>query len=311
MGNQVQVRKVCVLGSSGYIGSFLCQFLKKDFEIISHSRKKIVDLDFCRNIKNFVNGDITNHQTLDKIIKLKPDIIIYTISLDHFKSEYSLANSIKVSVSPFLYLLETIKEKKLNIDVVYFSTMQVYGRNYNKKIIKESYPKNLNNIYALTHSICEDALISYGQNIKFSILRLSNAFGFPVFPNANVWWPVLNDICKMAKKNFCIKLQSDGSPLRDFISLDNIGLFIKKLITQKSKDNQIINLCSGKTLSILDIAKQVANSAYFKKPISIKKKKSLKKRNYLFKYNNSRMKNYLPKLNFDLQKDIYKFLSKI
>ena len=114
MGNQVQVRKVCVLGSSGYIGSFLCQFLKKDFEIISHSRKKIVDLDFCRNIKNFVNGDITNHKTLDKIIKLKPDIIIYTISLDHFKSEYSLANSIKVSVSPFLYLLETIKEKKLN-----------------------------------------------------------------------------------------------------------------------------------------------------------------------------------------------------
>ena len=105
------MRKVCVIGSSGYIGSFLCQFLKKDFEIISHSRKKITDIDFRQNIKNFVNGDITNQQTLNKIIKLKPDIIIYTISLNHFDSEYSLINSIKVSVSPFLYLLENIKKK--------------------------------------------------------------------------------------------------------------------------------------------------------------------------------------------------------
>lgn len=136
------MKKVCILGSTGYIGSFLCQFLKKDFEIISHSRKKITDPDFCQNIKNFVNGDITNHGTLNKIIKLKPDIIIYTVSLNHFKSEYSLVNSIKVSVSPFLYLLENIKEKKLNTEIVYFSTMQVYGRNYNKKIINEFILKN-------------------------------------------------------------------------------------------------------------------------------------------------------------------------
>jgi len=305
------VKKICILGSSGYIGSFLCQYLKKDFDIISHSKKKIINLNFRKNIKKFVHGDIVNYKTIDNIIKLRPDKIIYTISLNHFDSETCLTNSIRINVLPFLYLIEKIIEKKLNIEIIYFSTMQVYGRDYQVKIINETYPKNLNNIYALTHSICEDALLSQKQRINFSILRLSNAFGMPVFPNKNVWWPVLNDICKMAKKNFCIKLQSDGSPLRDFISLDNIGLFIKKIITQKSKDNEIINLCSGKTLSILDVAKQIANSAYFKKPISIKKKKSLKKRNYLFKYNNSRMKNYLPKLNFDLQKDIYKFLSRI
>jgi nucleoside-diphosphate-sugar epimerase len=53
----------------------------------------------------------------------------------------------------------------------------------------------------------------------------------PVFPEKNVWWPVLNDVCRMAKnKNGVIKLQSDGSPQRDFISLDKIGQFIKKLI---------------------------------------------------------------------------------
>jgi len=305
------VKKICILGSSGYIGSFLCQYLKKDFDIISHSKKKIIDLNFCKNIKNFIHGDIVNYKTIDNIIKLRPDKIIYTISLNHFDSETCLTNSIRINVLPFLYLIEKIIEKKLNIEIIYFSTMQVYGRDYQVKIINETYPKNLNNIYALTHSICEDALLSQKQRINFSILRLSNAFGMPVFPNKNVWWPVLNDICKMAKNNRYIELQSDGSPLRDFISLNLIGSFVKKLIKTENKKNEIINLCSGKTLSILEIAKQVATNPFFKESIPLTKKKSLKKKNITFKYDNFKMKKYLKNININYKKDICDFLSKI
>ena len=305
------MKKICIVGSSGYIGSFLCQYLKRDFNIISHSRKKIINSKFCKNIKNFVHGDIANYKTIDSIIKLKPDKIIYTISLNHFDSESSLSNSIRINVLPFLYLMEKIIEKKLNIEIIYFSTMQVYGREYKTKIVNEMYPKNINNIYALTHSICEDALLSHKQKINFSILRLSNAFGMPVFQNKNVWWPVLNDICKMAKNNGYIELKSDGSALRDFISLNTIGLFIKKLISSKTKKNEIINLCSGKTFSILEISKQVATNSFFKKSIKIIKKKSFKKKVYNFKYDNSKMKEYLGKIDLDYKKDINNFLFKI
>lgn len=305
------MKKICVVGSTGYIGSYLCQYLKKDFEIISCSRKEINNFKFKKNIRHFIYGDITKHEFIDQIIKLKPDTIIYTISLDHFDSEISLINSLKTSVAPFLYLLDKIKEKKLKIKIIYFSTMQVYGREYKKKIITETQPKNLNNIYSLTHSICEDTLVSQKKFFNFNILRLSNAFGVPVFPNKNVWWPVLNDICRMAKKNGAIKLQSDGSPLRDFISLDSIGLFIKKLIKTNNISNEIIHLCSGKTFSILEIAKKVSSNIFFDKPIAVKKKKSLKKITYKFRYNNSKMKKYLHKYNFDIQKEILFFLSRI
>ena len=305
------MKKICILGSGGYIGSFLCQYLKKDFDIISHSKKKIINSEFCKNIKNFIHGDIVNYKTIDKIIKLRPDKIIYSISLNHFDSELSLTNSVRVNVSPFLYLIEEIIKKKLNIEIIYFSTMQVYGRNYRKKIINEQYPKNLNNIYSLTHSICEDALLSQKQKISFSILRLSNAFGMPVFPNKNVWWPVLNDICKMAKNSKFIELQSDGSALRDFISLNLIGSFIKELIKIKNKRNEIINLCSGKTFSILEIAQQVAINPFFKKKLPIIKKKASKKINYYFKYDNCKMKKYLKNFRIDYKNDINNFLSKI
>ena len=305
------MKKICIFGSSGYIGSFLCQYLKKDFNIISHSRKKITNKKFCKNIKNFVYGDILKPKTIDNVIKLKPDKIIYTISLNHFDSEANLQDSIKINVLPFLYLLEKIIKKKLNIEIIYFSTMQVYGREYTSRIINETNPKNLNNIYALTHSICEDALLINKQKIKFSILRLSNSFGMPVFPKNNVWWPVVNDICKMAKKKRFIKLQSDGSPQRDFISLNTIASFIKKLLNNENKKNNIINLCSGKTFTILEIAKKVANNPFFLKSIPIIKKKTSKNKIKKFNYDNRIMKKFLEKNNFNIQEEISNFLEKI
>ena len=115
----------------------------------------------------------------------------------------------------------------------------------------------------------------------------------------------------MAKKNGVIKLQSDGSPLRDFISLDSICQFIKKLIEKKNTVNEIINLCSGKTFSILDVAKKVSNNTFFNKSVPIKKKKGLKKNIYKFKYDNSKMKKYLNKYNLDIEKEIFIFLTRI
>jgi nucleoside-diphosphate-sugar epimerase len=115
----------------------------------------------------------------------------------------------------------------------------------------------------------------------------------------------------MAKNNRYIELQSDGSPLRDFISLNLIGSFVKKLIKTENKKNEIINLCSGKTLSILEIAKQVATNPFFKESIPLAKKKPLKKKNITFKYDNFKMKKYLKNININYKKDICDFLSKI
>jgi UDP-glucose 4-epimerase len=78
------MKKICIFGGSGYIGSFLCQYLKKDFNIICHSKKKITNYQFLKNINSFVYGDITKNKTIDNVIKKKPDKIIYTISSESF-----------------------------------------------------------------------------------------------------------------------------------------------------------------------------------------------------------------------------------
>ena len=190
---------VCVLGSSGYIGSYLATSLKEKFRIIAHSRKKVQDRSFNKNIYKCIHGDLQNQKILEKIVKEKPNIIIYPISFNHFDSEKDLNESIKNNYVPLQNLIQEILKKKTKVKIIYFSTMAVYGRTYKKNIIDENYPKNISNIYTLTHSMCEDLLLNFQDKIQSHSVRLSNSFGMPVLKNLNCWWPVLNSLCKSAK----------------------------------------------------------------------------------------------------------------
>ena len=308
---QVKKLKICVVGSSGYIGSYLSSTLKKEYKVFTHSRKKINDKLFYNKIFGIITGDIKLNSTIKKILECKPDVIIYTISYNHFKSEENIIASIKNNYEPFQNLIKAIVENNIKTKIIYFSTMQVYGREYKKKIVTEKYPKNLENIYALTHSMCEDLMQAYKVSLNYYVLRLSNSFGMPKISGLNCWWPVLNNLCKSAKENKKIIINSDGSPLRDFISLDDISNFIKIIINNNITE-RIINLCSSKTLSIKELAMLIQKNRYFEKkiPIIIKKKSTnLKKKK--FKYSNKIMiKNGFKKIN-TLNKQIETFLSEI
>lgn len=293
--------RVAIVGSSGYLGSFLVQSLKEKFKIISHSRNKIKDKNFKKKIYKEVLGDIKKNKTINDILKQKPDCIIYTISLNHIDSEKNIFRSLKNNFLPFNNLIQKIKKKKRKIKIIYLSTMQVYGREYNQKIINEYYPKNFDNTYALTHSMCEDLLNSHRKTIDFHCLRISNTYGMPVLKNINCWWLVINDFCKSSVKNNKIVINSDGAALRDFVSLETLSKVISKLINTK-KVLPFINVCSGKTFSIKEIAYKISKNSFFKKKVKveIKKKAKFKKKKFLYSTEILRKMSIKPFLDFDL-----------
>lgn len=305
------MKKVLILGSSGYIGSYLVNGLKNKHKVIAHSRKKIINKDFNKGIFKKIHGDIRNKSTLEKIIKSKPECIIYTISSNHFESEKNINTSIKNNFNPLKNLTNLLIRKKIYTKIIYFSTMQVYGRDYKKKLIDEKHKKKISNIYSLTHSMCEDLLLKLNSKLKSHSLRLSNSYGMPVLKNINCWWLVLNDLCRSAKKNGKIIIKSDGTALRDFIALEDILKIVNKLII-KNISSPILNVCSGKTFSIKQIAMKISKNPYFKKKIPIK---ILKKKNNLkikkFKYDTKLIKKIGLKsfVNIDIQ--IKKFLNEI
>ena len=70
---------------------------------------------------------------------------------------------------------------------------------------------------------------------------------------------------KWLKKKKKIVLKSDGTPLRDFISLNDVVKLVAILVRNKRNHKKIINLASGRTYSIIELAKLVVNNKYFKK----------------------------------------------
>jgi UDP-glucose 4-epimerase len=251
--------KICIVGSSSYIGGWLLDyFVNKNYEIVSFYRNEPSDYYKYKNglIKN-IQGDISNKDDIDLILNEQPDFVIYLISLNHIDSEKNIKNSIDNNVTPLLELSNGLSNIANFKKIVYFSTLQVLGKINPGEIIDEDSIASPLNIYGLTHFFCEEGLkliSKYNQNFKFSIIRLANSFGAPKFASCNSLWLVINDFCHSALSKQEIRLKSDGSPQRDFIHLLDVSRGIEKILQDIHFENSIVNISSGTTMTMLELA---------------------------------------------------------
>ncbi len=261
------MKKILITGACGYLGAWLSKYLaEKGYRIFAFVKKKPSDnIEWTSLVDEIIIGDICDEETIAKLTSLNIDVVIHLISLDHHKSENDPNFVSSINVLPTWILLDQFKKCGLN-KFIYFSTIHIYGELYNN-VIKESYNSMPVNTYALTHLLSENICNYYNNitNIDCINLRLSNSYGSPVFSENNCWWLVLNDLCKTAYQEKRIKLISDGSPLRDFIHISDICRATELLIKSKNDfKNNIFNISSGETLSVLELAHAV-KSIYLKR----------------------------------------------
>ncbi|MEG0724817.1 MAG: NAD(P)-dependent oxidoreductase, partial [Mucinivorans sp.] len=102
------------------------------------------------------------------------------------------------------------------------------------------------------------------------VVRLSNSYGAPIFVENNCWWLVVNDLCRMAHKDGQIILQSDGTPVRDFIHGNDVCRAVEAII-RTDNPRMTYNVSSGITLSILELANLVCKvyENRYNRPIKI------------------------------------------
>jgi len=204
---------------------------------------------------DIIIGDIRDESTIHDLIKKNFEVVIHLISLDHHKSENNPNFVSSINVMPTWNLLEHFTKDGLD-KFIYFSTIHVYG-DLLKEIITEDHPLQPISIYGLTHLLSENICNYYNNKTETDCInvRLSNSYGSPVFKENNCWWLVINDLCKMAMENSEIRLQSDGSPQRDFIHGDDVAKAINILINSKENiDDNTFHIASGETLTILELA---------------------------------------------------------
>ena len=142
---------------------------------------------------------------------------------------------------------------------VYLSTAHVYGNPLRGAITEDSCTTNAHP-YAASHRAGEDAVryASSRSALDAVIVRLSNAFGAPAHVDVPCWNLLVNDLCRQAIVSGELALQSAGSAQRDFVPISDVCRAIEFLSCgERDETVQIVNLGSGATQSVLEMAELV------------------------------------------------------
>ena len=255
------MKKVLLIGGSGYIGSRLSKYLAENgYKVFVLCRSIPKNNSWKSLISGFIVGDITKNEVFDKLLDQEFDIAIHLVSLNNLDSEGDPDFVSSVNVLPTWNILRLLTQKGLK-KFIYFSTIHVYG-SLPKTLITEDFITAPKNVYGLTHLLSENICNYFNETTKTDCIsiRLSNGYGSPVLSDIDCWWLVLNDFCKTAYQKGQIIINSDGSPLRDFIHWHDIENALA-LIIKYGKHN-IYHMASGKTVSILELANKVKDVYY-------------------------------------------------
>ena len=260
--------KYIVTGGAGFIGSHLVEALvKKNKKVLildNLSTGRINNIKSFKNKIRFINCDISREGNWMKEFRGKC-IVFHLASLADIVP--SIENPIKYfesNVKGTLNVLNSCRKAKV-LKFVYSASSSCYGipKNYPTKENEKMDPKFP---YALTKKMGEDLIIHWAKvyKIPFISLRLFNVYGTRS-RTAGTYGAMFGVFLaqKLAKKPYTIV--GNGKQTRDFTYVsDVVDAFIKA--SRSNLKNEILNVGSGKTISILEIVNLLkGEKTYIKK----------------------------------------------
>jgi len=147
--------------------------------------------------------------------------------------------------------------------IITISSVNVYDQSEG---VKSETDEIFNNTpYALSKLAMEKAFLrNRDKRVEIVICRVSSSYGVPIFKRLNTTEGLINKFCSEAISRNQIHLKKP-SLTRDFIPVENICVAVEKLIktTLPNKPNEIINICSGQQLSLLQMASLIKSRCKF------------------------------------------------
>ena len=145
------MKKILLIGSTGFIGTYFKNELKKKFIVIDTYQKKKIN--------------VLNSKILNKIITKK---FLFIINLSGQKSQ----NMSKVNIIGNKNIIDILNKKKLNIDYIFFSSTLLYR--YSTKKLNEKSGLQINDRYKKSKYLAEKYIVNFYKS--YFIIRLSNVY---------------------------------------------------------------------------------------------------------------------------------------
>jgi UDP-glucose 4-epimerase len=259
--DRLKNKVIIVTGGAGFIGSHLCD------SIIENYPEHLFILDDFSLGKE---SNIRSLKDLDNVTVLKIDASNY-LEMSRFFENKSIDVSFNLAVVP---LPASLSEPKRTIDIniliastlgellhksmydtlIHVSSSEAYGTSvYDHKPMDESHPTFPTTPYAASKLACDHILLSYHRTfgLDIAIARPFNAYG--PRQNEGSYAGVIPLTLSRIFRNEPPVIHGDGLQTRDYTYVKDIADAIPRLYEVCSTRGKVINLASGKEVTIKEL----------------------------------------------------------
>lgn len=245
-------------GGAGFIGSHLVR------ELVGRGWSVVVLDDFSSgkvdNLGGFVGsdglrvvkGDVRDRKVVDEVLE-GVDVVVHLAGfVDPAESVRRPLFTHDVNVNGTLNVLDACVQKGVG-RFVFASSAGVYGDG-NPLPLREEYDLRPVSPYAASKVSCEYYCRTFCDCYGLSsvILRFFNVYG--PGQGANAYAGVITRFVRNRLRGEPLTIFGDGSQTRDFVNIEDVVEAIVRAVGFKSSKSEVFNVCTGKPMSINDLA---------------------------------------------------------
>ena len=345
------MKNILITGGAGFIGSNLANELaKKGYKVrvLDSLSPQIHGKDpdstsplFASLDKNidFVNGDVTNRNVLEKSIQDQDVIVHLAAETGTGQSMYEIAKYSKVNVGGTALLLDIIaNEPNIVKKVIIASSRAIYGEGkyYSKKSgfvypahrsevelkngnFEVAYPGihevlklvgtdedskiHPSSVYGITKQTQEQLVMTVTKSLGISgvALRYQNVYG-PGQSLSNPYTGILSIFSTRIMQGKSINIFEDGLESRDFVFIDDVVSATIMGIENEEADNEVFNVGSGISTNVNYVVEKLMQNFNKQVPVTISGNYRIGdiRHNYADLNKIKEKLNFEPKVSFDL-----------
>jgi len=246
-------RRILVTGANGFIGSNLCErLLLENAQVIAFVRKtstnKPSNIIHLRDKLQISYGDLRDFKTLYDLTK-QVDIIYHLGAQSHVPDSVNDPfSTFQVNAVGTLNCLEAARMNDVDL-FINAGSDKAYGEPLYLPL-DEKHPLRPRSPYDASKAASEALCMAYSQTygLKVGLPRFSNVYG-PKQDRRKVVPDLINSILQGKSP----VIRSDGTPIRDYLFVDDAVEAYLRLVDEKKALREIINFGTSVGTSVLNL----------------------------------------------------------